>query len=166
MNVDFFLTDQFVWGYCGFIVALLFSISGKLVYEAIPLYRSLREVNRELIRLQDERGFVRSFEEYSRHAEEAFGLAWKEFVETLVLPEPDSGEPIRNTGEVSKYLNDATIIFPKVPFGFYHSVPNLLTGLGILGTFLGLAAGVGSASSGLSSSATDEITKSLQELLD
>ena len=165
MNVDFFLTGQFVWGYCGFIVALLLGILGKLVYEAIPLYRSLREVNGELIRLQGERGFVRSFEVYNRHAEEAFGLAWKEFVETLVLPEPDSGDPIRNTGEVSKYLNDATIIFPKVPFGFYHSVPNLLTGLGILGTFLGLAAGVGSASSGLSSGTPSEITTSLQELL-
>lgn len=165
MNVDFFLTDQFVWGYCGFIVVLLLGISGKLVYEAIPLYRSLRDVKAELIGLQGERGFVRSFEKYNRHAEEAFGLAWKEFVETLVLPEPDSGEPIRNTGEVSRYLNDATIIFPKVPFGFYHSVPNLLTGLGILGTFLGLAAGVGSASSGLSSGTPSEITASLQELL-
>ena len=167
MTVDFgfFLTEQFVWGYCAFIVALLFGISGKLVYEAIPLYRSLREVRGELTGLRGEGGFVGSFEEYNRHAEEAFGLAWKEFVETLVLPEPDSREPIRNTGEVSRYLNDATIIFPKVPFGFYHSVPNLLTGLGILGTFLGLAAGVGSASSGLSSGTPSEITASLQELL-
>ena len=165
MNADFFLTYQFVWSYCGIIVALLFGISGKLVYEAIPLYRSLREVNAELMSLQGERGFVRSFEKYNRHAEDVFGLAWKEFVETLVLPEPDSGEPIRNTGEVSRYLNDATIIFPKVPFGFYHSVPNLLTGLGILGTFLGLAAGVGSASSGLSSGTPSEITPSLQKLL-
>ena len=165
MNVDFFLSDQFVWNYCGFIVALLFGISGKLIYEAIPLYRSLREVNAELKSYQGEEGFVRSFEEYNRQAGKVFGLAWKEFVETLVLPEPDSGEPIRNTGEVSRYLNDATIIFPKVPFGFYHSVPNLLTGLGILGTFLGLAAGVGSASSGLSSGTPSEITTSLQNLL-
>ena len=86
-------------------------------------------------------------------------------METLVLPEPDSDEPIRNPGEVSRYLNDATIIFPKIPFGFYHSVPNLLTGLGILGTFLGLAGGVGSASSGLSSGTPSEITASLEQLL-
>ena len=165
MNFDLFLTEQFVWGYCGFIVVLLMGLSGKLVYEAIPLYRSLREVNGELTSLQGERGFASSFEKYNKLAENAFGLPWKEFVETLVLPEPDSGKPIRNTGEVSRYLNDATIIFPKIPFGFYHSVPNLLTGLGILGTFLGLAAGVGSASSGLSSGAPSEITASLQELL-
>lgn len=65
MNVDFFLSDQFVWGYCGLIVVLLFGISGKLVYEAIPLYRSLRDVKAELIGLQGERGFVRSFEKYN-----------------------------------------------------------------------------------------------------
>ena len=66
---------------------------------------------------------------------------------------------------VSQYLNDTTVIFPKIPFGFYQAVPNLLTGFGILGTFLGLAGGVGSASSGLSSSNPAEITDSLQQLL-
>ena len=169
MNFDLFLRvflkEQFVWGYCGFIFVLLLIFSGMLIYRAVPLYRRLQRAKQELENLKGEKGFANSFETYNRLAEDAFGLAWKEFVETLVLPEPDSSGPIRNTGEVSRYLNDATIIFPKVPFGFYHSVPNLLTGLGILGTFLGLAAGVGSASSGLSSGTPSEITASLQELL-
>ena len=165
MNFDFFLTEQFVWGYCGSIVVLLFAFSGILIYHAIPLYRRLHQAKQELDGLKGEEEFAKSFETYNSYAEEAFGLPWKEFVETLVLPEPDSDEPIRNPGEVSRYLNDATIIFPKIPFGFYHSVPNLLTGLGILGTFLGLAGGVGSASSGLSSGTPSEITASLEQLL-
>ena len=165
MNFDFFLTEQFVWSYCGSIVVLLFAFSGILIYHAIPLYRRLHEAKQELDGLKGEEEFAKSFETYNSYAEEAFGLPWKEFVETLVLPEPDSDEPIRNPGEVSRYLNDATIIFPKIPFGFYHSVPNLLTGLGILGTFLGLAGGVGSASSGLSSGTPSEITASLEQLL-
>ena len=86
----------------------------------------------------------------------------REFVETLILPESESDDPIRNTSEVSRYLNDATIIFPRISSGYYHAVPNLLTGVGILGTFLGLAAGVGAASSGLSSSIPTEITAALQ----
>ena len=36
-------------------------------------------------------------------------------------------------------------LLPRIAFGFYHSVPNLLTGIGILGAFVGLAGGVGSA---------------------
>ena len=165
MNFDFFLTEQFVWGYCGLIVVLLIAFSGILIYHAIPLHRRLHQAKQELDGLKGEEEFAKSFETYNSYAEEAFGLPWKEFVETLVLPEPDSDEPIRNPGEVSRYLNDATIIFPKIPFGFYHSVPNLLTGLGILGTFLGLAGGVGSASSGLSSGTPSEITASLEQLL-
>ena len=165
MNFDLFLKEQFVWGYCGFIVVLLLLVSGILICRAIPLYRRLQVANEELNSLRGKEGFANSFEKYNKRAEEAFGLAWKEFVETLVLPEPDSGEPIRNTGDVSRYLNDTTIIFPRIPFGFYRSVPNLLTGLGILGTFLGLASGVGSASSGLASDIPDDIKKSLGQLL-
>ncbi len=165
MNFDFFLTEQVVWRYCGFIVFLLFTFSGILIYQAIPLHRRLHQAKQELDGLTGEEAFAKSFETYNSYAEEAFGLPWKEFVETLVLPGPDSDEPIRNPGEVSRYLNDATIIFPKIPFGFYHSVPNLLTGLGILGTFLGLAGGVGSASSGLSSGTPSQITASLEQLL-
>ena len=86
-------------------------------------------------------------------------------METLVIPQPGSGEPIRNSSGVARYLNDSTIIFPHVSFGFYRSVPNLLTGIGILGTFLGLAAGVGSASSGMSSGNPDQIIRSLRDLL-
>ena len=41
----------------------------------------------------------------------------------------------------------STIILPGISSSFYQAVPNLLTGMGILGTFLGLAGGVGSASS-------------------
>ena len=105
------------------------------------------------------------FQGYDRKVKETLGLPWTEFVETLILPEPESGDPIRNTGEVSRYLNDATIISPKISSGFFQAVPNLLTGVGILGTFFGLAAGVGSAHSGLSSNKPDEITAALQQLL-
>lgn len=62
-------------------------------------------------------------------------------------------------------MNDATINAPKLSSGFYQALPNLLTGIGILGTFLDLAAGVGSASAGLSSGDPSEITGSLHHLL-
>ena len=126
----------------------------------------LRDLNDELRSTDDEAGFASAFETYNSNFEAAFGLPWTEFVETLVLPAPGSDDPIRNTVDVSRYLNDATIIFPRISFSFYQSVPNLLTGLGILGTFVGLAFGVGAASSGISSGDPSAITASLQELLD
>ena len=136
-----------------------------MAWNAVPLYRRLRNAQRELTDVNGALDFVDAFERYNSHVEKALGLPWTEFVETLLLPEPESGDPIRNTGDVSRYLNDATIIFPNISTGFYQAVPNLLTGMGILGTFVGLAAGVGSASSGLASSNPGEITSALQQLL-
>ncbi len=165
MSLEFALTENFVWWYCGTIVVFALFFAGGLAWHAFPLHRRLRNVNEELKDIHGEKGFADAFEKYNSHVEQAFGLPWKEFVETLVLPEPQSGDSIRNTGEVSRYLNDTTVIFPRISSGFYQAVPNLLTGMGILGTFLGLAGGVGSASSGLSSSDPGEITAALQKLL-
>ena len=165
MSYDFALTVEFVWLYCGAIVVIALFFAMRMAWHAFPLFRRLRNANKQLKDVNGARDFVDAFESYNSHVEKALGLPWTEFVETLILPEPESDDPIRNTGEVSRYLNDATIIFPKISTGFYQAVPNLLTGMGILGTFFGLAAGVGSASSGLASSNPGEITSSLQQLL-
>ncbi len=165
MSYEFALTVEFVTLYCGTIVAIALFFAIIMAWHAFPLYRRLRNANKELKDVNGALDFVAAFESYNSHVKKALGLPWTEFVETLILPEPESDDPIRNTGEVSRYLNDATIIFPKISTGFYQAVPNLLTGMGILGTFFGLAAGVGSASSGLASSNPGEITASLQQLL-
>lgn len=164
-NFEFALTQKFVWWYCGVIGLFLVVSVGWLFRQVAPLRFKLRRVDGDLKNLDGEEGFARGFEGYDRKVNEHFGLAWAEFVETLILPEPESGDPIRNTSEVSRYLNDATIVFPRISSGFYQAVPNLLTGVGILGTFLGLAAGVGAAKSGLSSEDPRQITAALQQLL-
>ena len=165
MSFEFALSPDFVKYYCIGIGVFFVVCVGCLFGQVGPLRFQLRRVNGDLKNLNGEEGFARGFEGYDRKVNETFGLPWTEFVETLILPESESDYPIRNTSEVSRYLNDATIVSPKISSGFYQAVPNLLTGVGILGTFLGLAAGVGAASSGLSSSKPAEITAALQQLL-
>ena len=165
LSLDFALTEDFVRWYCAVIGAFWLLSVGWLFRQVGPLWLKLRRMSRDLKDLHGEEGFTSEFEGYDRKVKEILGLPWTEFVETLILPESESDDPIRNTSEVSRYLNDATIVSPKISSGFYQAVPNLLTGVGILGTFLGLAAGVGAASSGLSSSKPDEITAALQQLL-
>lgn len=165
MSFEFALSPNFVNSYCIGIGVFLVAALGWLFRQVGPLWSKLDRANRDLENLNGQDGFARGFEGYHRIVKENFGLAWTEFVETLILPSPESEDPIRNTSEVSRYLNDATIVFPKISSGFYQAVPNLLTGFGILGTFVGLAAGVGAASSGLSSSVPAEITAALQQLL-
>ena len=103
------------------------------------------------------------FEDYSADAKAAFGLAWTEFEESLEIPKDGSG-PIRNPTEVSAYLNDQTIVQPSVALSSFSTVPNILTGTGILGTFVGLAAGVAEASAGLLAGSQEEIRDALGTL--
>ena len=165
LSFDFALSPSFVKYYC-IGIGVFLGVSVLLLMRQLgPLWFKLLRANADLKNLDGEEGFARGFEGYDRKVNEAFGLAWTEFVETLILPAPESGDPIRNTSEVSRYLNDATIVFPRISSGFFQAVPNLLTGVGILGTFLGLAAGVGAAKSGLSSEDARQITAALQQLL-
>ncbi len=165
MNFEFARTQEFVWIYCGFIFVVALVCGAKLARDARASQTKIRELKDELDAIDGRAGFADAFERYKSRVEAALGLPWTKFVETLVFPQPGSSHSIRNASEVSRYLNDATIIFPLIAFGFYRSIPNLLTGLGILGTFIGLASGVGAASTGLSSGDPGEITSSLQRLL-
>lgn len=170
MNLSFLISDAFVALYCSAIVLFLALAAAKLFLRSRSLNSKLSRWTKRLARLSadnadPERQFIGVFDEYNRGMETDFGTPWTEFVETLILPGPGSKEPIRNSHEVSRYLNSASIVAPEVALGFYRSMPNLLTGFGILGTFMGLAAGVGAASSGLASGDPTEIPASLQQLL-
>ncbi len=163
---DWILSEQFVRLYCG-CVGCFFVLQWARLWGGVrSLRQNLRSLTKDLDEVVDPAGFPARFEEYSREAEHAFGAAWTEFVETLVIPAPGSEDPIRNTEEAGNHLNEAAIVAPRVSLAFYQSVPNLLTGFGILGTFLGLAVGVGAAATGVSSGVPEQMTAALTELLD
>ena len=162
---QFLLSECFVWSYCIMIVAFTLVAAAIICIRVFSLRRKLLRVHGRLVAIEGRSEFAIQFESYNYYVTREFGLVWTEFVDTLELPEAGSDNLIRNTHDVSRYLNDVTIVFPRISFNFYQSVPNLLMGLGILGTFIGLAAGVGVASSGLSSGNSSQITNSLQQLL-
>jgi hypothetical protein len=69
---------------------------------------------------------------------------WHEFRESFVYPRarPGEGAWIRNSIEPSAHFNTPAVIEPHVSVRAFGAVPNYLTGLGILGTFIGLSAGI------------------------
>jgi len=81
-------------------------------------------------------------------ANPVFGEAWSEFTECLIFPlEPEKA--IQNSRDAAEYFHSSAVIDRHLSIRYYNSVPNILTGLGILGTFIGLAAGIGVAQAGL-----------------
>ena len=160
------LSTAFVVFYCA-VIAIFFVVNAATLGQRVRFIgRQLRRLTNRLNDIDGQQGFVTGFHDYDRSARREFGRAWAEFVETLVMPAPESGKPIHNTGDVAAYLNESTIIAPRVSLAFYQSMPNLLTGFGILGTFIGLSAGVGAASGGLSSGSPTDMTEALTDLLD
>lgn len=80
---------------------------------------------------------------------------------------PFEGQPrrLRNTCDPAIYFCDASVVQPAIHTRFFDAVPTQLVGLGILVTFVGLAAGVGLASGSLASAEPAEIQLALSQLL-
>ncbi|WP_155984429.1 MULTISPECIES: anti-phage ZorAB system protein ZorA [unclassified Thioalkalivibrio] len=95
--------------------------------------------------------------------------AWSEFCETLIFPDdPDatSDQPIiKNTAPPDSYFNRQNLLEPRVNLRIYNALPNLLTGTGILGTFVGLVIGIGQASHGLAADDVSQAQHALSALL-
>ncbi|MES1928844.1 hypothetical protein SADO_06307 [Salinisphaera dokdonensis CL-ES53] len=91
--------------------------------------------------------------------------AWNEFREIL-LPDGWSDPPkVRNAQSPGEYFYRSSVVGGRVNLRFYNSLPNLFTGLGILGTFIGLVAGIYLAGNGLGSDDPELVQAALRELL-
>lgn len=139
---------------------------GRLLWRVIPVRRALRRVSVPLAKL-DKATFANQFEKYAETvlAEKSLAHAWREFDESLVKPVEGDSQLVRNTYDPGVCFNDATIVQPVVNARFFDTVPSQLVGLGILGTFVGLAAGVGLASVNITSDDTKQVQEALSKLL-
>lgn len=157
---------NFIWCsatvlYFAFWLVLLFR-------RALPIRADLGRAAALLDKVDGPTAFAKIFDTYTKRirAEKALVHAWSEFEESLIMPREGESR-IRNTREPGWYFHDAAIVEPVVHNRFLDTVPSHLVGLGILGTFLGLAAGVGLASDKLGSDTAtpQEIQKALSQLL-
>lgn len=93
------------------------------------------------------------------------GEQWRAFTEGLVVPLPHEHLPIQRTVEPHFYFNEASIIGSWLNVRWFASVPSILTGAGLLGTFIGLVAGIFLAQGGLASQETEQMHQALGLLL-
>ncbi|MEG1825280.1 MAG: anti-phage ZorAB system protein ZorA [Cloacibacillus sp.] len=85
-----------------------------------------------------------NFEELNRELKEVPGIGdiWCEYDETLLKVESqEGGTAVYSTVESAQYFNFNTLS-PKINWDQQGKAPSLYTGLGILGTFLGLTLGL------------------------
>ncbi len=88
---------------------------------------------------------------------------WRELDETLRKIRVNDETRYYNTVDVSYFFNVDTLFYHRFN-NFSFSMPNILTGIGILGTFLGLVAGL-EGFEGINFSITSAVTKASEALL-
>jgi hypothetical protein len=155
-------------------ISLLIALIAIVVYwfwfkrQIRPIVACFKDIIKALEAINDAKEFVVKFEDFNRMVLQNKLLShdWQEFYETLVFPKPsDQQQVIRNVQPSSVYFNEETIIHPRININFYDAFPNYCTGAGILGTFIGLIAGIYLAQIGLRSSVYEEVKQSLGNLL-
>ena len=91
-----------------------------------------------------------------------FKKAWQEFKESLVIPE--RRKVVYKTDEASLFFSEDRLLGQSVNLRFWNSLPALLVGLGILGTFVGLVWGL-IPFSDIDFTQSGEIQSAIKELL-
>ncbi|CAM4203436.1 hypothetical protein [Vibrio neonatus] len=97
--------------------------------------------------------------------------SWRSYCRSMQLPDthytrkPGQAPVLRNTVQVNSVFNMETVVEPHVNVRQYTAIPNMLTGAGLLFTFVGLMIGISEASVGLSSSDIESAKASLNPLL-
>jgi hypothetical protein len=100
-------------------------------------------------------------------ADPVLGSRWREYTESLVLPQ-ESNRPIRATTRAGTWFDTGLLRVPAIGVDarYHAALPNLLVGAGLLFTFLGLAAALGTAGGIISGGDQAGRNSALKVLLD
>ncbi|MBS2028782.1 MAG: anti-phage defense ZorAB system ZorA [Deltaproteobacteria bacterium] len=112
---------------------------------AAPLQKELDEALRAVDATPKGNDFSKSFEELRTEFERLPNLChlWSEFEETLDVRHDKLGvERVFNTRPANEFFHPENVAAERASSRVVSAAPNLLVGIGIFGTFLGLAAGV------------------------
>ena len=91
--------------------------------------------------------------------------AWQEFQDSLIEGKhPGNQEVVYKTDEASLFFSEERLLDQYLNLRFWNSVPALLVGLGILGTFVGMVWGL-IPFSDVDFTNTDKIREAIKELL-
>lgn len=101
-------------------------------------------------------------EKFNRNSELA--ETWQEFENSLITRQRENREIVYKTDEASLFFSEDRLLEPHLNLRFWNSVPALLVGFGILGTFVGLVWGL-IPFSGIDFTQTAQIQSAIKELL-
>ena len=136
------------WG-----VSILCGVIGLWAIVAYARFRSrLAPYHREMARMcnlltsfKDEEDLAARFSDLDEHAGATgvLGHQWAEFKDTLLDPAIDDERQVLYSSQpAGTFFSRDSLLGERINLRLFNALPNLLTGTGILGTFVGLVAGI------------------------
>ncbi|BCB42479.1 hypothetical protein VagVIO5_16050 [Vibrio alginolyticus] len=170
--MNFITSTEFIFIYCGGIIAIAVwsGISFWLRFSPVSgsMHNALKQTNatpKSKLEFPEYYYELREWMSGDKYLKDS----WREFEETLLLPGEDfddDKEVIMNTHLPAVYFNQKNLLLPNINLRYYNALPNILTGLGIVGTFIGLTVGISLAAPGLNSNDIKDAKEALNTLLD
>lgn len=170
--MNFITSTEFIFLYCGGIIAIAIwsAISFWLRFSPVSgsIHNALKQTNatpKNKLEFPEYYYELREWMNEDKYLKDS----WREFEETLLLPGEDfdgDKEVIMNTHLPAVYFNQKNLLLPNINLRYYNALPNILTGLGIVGTFIGLTVGISLAAPGLNSNDIKDAKEALNTLLD
>ena len=93
-----------------------------------------------------------------------FATVWQDFEDSLITRHQGNKDVVYKTDEASLFFSEERLLNQHLNLRFWNSVPALLVGMGILGTFVGLVWGLGPFST-INFEQTDAIQDAIKKLL-
>lgn len=157
------ITDTFVYGIFLFFFVCLVIFLWKTILRARLIRISADQVNQHAAPAKPnilphlKTAFYRNSE---------LSEVWQEFENSLITrrPKKNQEEIVYKTDEASLFFSEERLLGQYMNLRFWNSVPALLVGLGILGTFVGLVGGL-IPFSGINFEETGEIRSAIEGLL-
>jgi hypothetical protein len=148
------------------IIVLALLLWQRFVARLAPLRRSLRRAI-ELIDRGDgpaafKQRFPAVFEALAQ--DDVLGRPWRAYASTLT-PVPGNEQALGAPQPPQSAFDDSLFARVGLNLRFYQAVPNILVGLGLLFTFIGLVAALHFAAGGVTASEVSEAQAALRELL-
>lgn len=164
--VSWLVSNQSNYLFCGFILSVALVGGFWIWFKIGQLRRAFKKTVTTIEQVGSESAFVTAYPDLNDglKAHWLLGPAWGEFSDTLIHPDANC-RVFRNPDPPELYFNSSDIIGRGINLRLVTSIPNYLTGLGILGTFVGLAAGIYLAQEGLLSGDTKQSIAALGMLL-
>ena len=153
-----------VWSVVGLLVAWAVLSAARLLSGTRAVSKALAEARLRLESVSDAPGFTSAYEGLSADLAKIplVGGRWREFRDSLLIPkDQDQVGLVRATSRAGDWFDVGSLLRAVGVDTRYHAaMPNLLVGAGLLFTFLGLAAALGTAGGIVAGDPGQEVARS------